>query len=116
MTASASTNTVASALSQSKAASQSKPATPTPNTLAVPSQNQSKSDSEMESNKKTAAGEKAEKTSSVKAIKVWFPLLVPESRDIPIYKKLPCSIYKELPCHKISLELSINWIFYFLCK
>ncbi|XP_022341239.2 uncharacterized protein LOC111135445 isoform X1 [Crassostrea virginica] len=89
MTASASTNTVASALSQSKAASQSKPATPTPNTLAVPSQNQSKSDSEMESNKKTAAGEKAEKTSSVKAIKQEKPsanvsakLPAPEKMDV----------------------------------
>lgn len=69
MTASASTNTVASALSQSKAASQSKPATPTPNSLTVPSQNQSKSDSEMESTKKTAVGEKTEKISPVKAIK-----------------------------------------------
>lgn len=69
MTASASTNTVASALSQSKAASQSKPATPTPNSLMVPSQNQSKSDSEMESTKKTAIGEKTEKISPVKAIK-----------------------------------------------
>lgn len=69
MTASASTNTVASALSQSKAASQSKPATPTPNSLMVPSQNQSKSDSEMESTKKTAVGEKTEKISPVKAIK-----------------------------------------------
>lgn len=72
MTASASTNTVASALSQSKAASQSKPATPTPNSLTVPSQNQSKSDSEMESTKKTAIGEKTEKISPVKAIKVCY--------------------------------------------
>lgn len=72
MTASASTNTVASALSQSKAASQSKPATPTPNSLMVPSQNQSKSDGEMESTKKTAVGEKTEKISPVKAIKVCY--------------------------------------------
>ncbi|XP_048772511.1 polyhomeotic-like protein 1 isoform X1 [Ostrea edulis] len=69
MTTSASTNTVASALSQSKAASQSKPATPTPNSLTVPNQSQSKSDSEMESTKKSAVGEKPEKTSSGKAIK-----------------------------------------------
>ncbi|XP_061163013.1 polyhomeotic-like protein 2 isoform X1 [Saccostrea echinata] len=69
MTASAGTNTVASALSLSKAASQSKPSTPTPNSLTVPNQSQSKSDSEMESTKKSAAGEKPEKTGSGKAIK-----------------------------------------------